>query len=306
MSARTVWCPGESVVTELPAAQPTVCEAGSDVGNKNGIEASNRSSERATVAKIKSKITRRRTLTVDTSAVRNCTSSSEKLDADQCGRGMEPTTYSTIENTGPHASTTRLLSDLMECNEPVLSKNTDFHGWLHNDPLLHWRNIFLPKLEHPTNKNVKDCYRTRKQRNQEFVFQHYKDVSEYMNYYRKHCSLTSQSVPSLKESSAQHQKPKSKRPSTQAAVFCTIDNGGAAQQEHSKDNKRASKTANGAQRQRQLPKNSKLMELENKLNLTASVVLSSKPFPVVPKPTSPSTESTTKTLCGSSSSEKLV
>lgn len=304
MSAKKIWCPGESVVAELPAAQPTVSEAGSDVDSKNSIEASS-SSAGATVAKIKPKITRRRIPTVDISAIRNCTSSSEKLDADQCGRGMESATYSTIENTGPPVSTTRLLSDLMQCSEPIPSKDIDFHGWLHNDPLLHWRSIFLPKLEYPINKNGKDNHRTRRQRNQEFVFQHYKDISEYMNYYRKHFSLTSQSVPSLKESSAKHQKPKSKRPLTQA-TFRTIDNSGAAQQEHSKDNKEPSKTTNGTQHQ-QSSKNSKLVELENQLNLMASVLHSSKPFPVVPKPTPPSIvnkECTSIVFCGSNNSEK--
>ena len=312
MSAKEIWYPSESIVTELPAAQPTVSEAGSDAGSKNSVGASNSNGAGATLGKSKPKITRRRIPTVDTNTLRNdSTSSNEKLDTDQSGRGNAPTTYSTIEDTRSHASTNTLLSNLMQHAEPVLSKDINFHGWLNCDPLLQWRNIFLPKLEQPTTKHVKDNHRTRRNRSEEFVFQHYKDVSEYMNYYRKHCCMTSLSVPSLK----QHQKPKPKekstgkqgkkstRPSTQG-VFRTIDDSGADKQEHasSADNKHT------IQHQQQSPK---LAELENRLNLTASVISPSNPLPLVPRPTPPSIvnrESTSIVLCGSgsSSSEKSV
>ena len=308
MSARIIWYPSESLVTEVPAAQPTVSEAGSDGGSKNGIEASSSGGAGSTLAKSKPKIIRRRIPTVDTSNIRNdCTDSNEKLDANQCGRGITHTTYSTIENSGAHACTQTLVSNLMQYDESVSSKDTDFHGWLHNDPILQWRNIFLPKLEHPTNKSVKENHRTRRHRSEEYIFQHYKDTSEYMNYYRKHCCLTSLSVPSLKK---QHQKSKPKenskqdkkstRPATRG-VFHTIDDGGAGQ----KDNLTDKQAANNH------PHNPKLAELENRLNLTASVVFPSKPLPLVPKPTPPSIvnrESTSIILCGSGSSscEKLV
>ena len=314
MSAKEVWYPGESIVTELPSAQPTVSEAGSDVGSKGSFESSDVNGAGATVAKSKPKITRRRIPTVDTNSLRNdSTSSDEKIDSNQCGRGNVPTTYSTIEDTGSRASTKTLLSNLMQHDEPVVSKNSSFHGWLHSDPLLEWRHIFLPKLEHHTNKNTKDSHRTRRHRSEEFIFQHYKDISEYMNYYRKHCCLTSLSVPSLKQPH-QHQKPKPKekstgkqdkrsnRPSTQG-VFRTIDDSEADKEEcGSANNKQAS------QHRQQSPK---LAELENRLNLTASVVSPSNPLPLVPRPTPPSIvnrESTSIVLCGSgsSSSERLV
>ena len=324
MSAKKIWCPNESIVIELPAAQPTVSETGSDAGSKNSVEASI-SGAGATLAKSKPKITRRRIPTVDTNTLRNdSTSSNENLDtAGQCGRGNVPTTYSTIEDTGSRASTNTLLSNLMQQTEPVPSKDTNFHGWLDSDPLLQWRNIFLPKLEQHTNKNVKDSHRTRRHQSEEFVFQHYKDTSEYMNYYRKHCCLTSLSVPSLKQPH-QHQKPKPKekstgkqdkksglglRPSTRG-VFRTVDDSGADKQEcGSTDNKQT--TGNAIQHQQQSSQNPKLAELENRLNLTASVVSPSNPLPVVPRPTPPSIvnrESTSIVLCGSgsSSSEKLV
>lgn len=315
MSAKEVWYPDESIVTELPSAKPTVSEAGSDIGSKGSVESSNVSGAGATVAKTKPKITRRRIPTVDTSTLCNdSTSSNEKIDTNQCGRGNAPATYSTIEDTGSHASTNALLSNLMRHAKPVLSKDSSFHGWLHNDPLLEWRHIFLPKLEHQVNKNPKDNHRIRRHRSEEFVFQHCKDVSEYMNHYRKHCCLTLLSaVPTLKQPH-QHQKPKPKekstgkqekrsnRPSTRG-VFRTIDDSEADKQEHDSAN---NKQAN--QHRQQSPK---LAELENRLNLTASVVSPSKPLPLVPRPTPPSIvnrESTSIVLCGSgsSSSEKLV
>lgn len=321
MSIRKLWCPSESLVTELPASQPTVSEAGSDLGRRNGVEANSGNGAGATLSKTKPKITRRRTPTVDTSAIHNdSTNSNEKLDTEQCGRGMTSTTYATIENAG-RASAKTLVSNLMQRSEPVLSKETDFHGWLHHDPLLQWRNIFLSKSaeQHAsTSRTVKDNHRTRRHRSEEFVFRHYKDTSEYMKYYRKHCCLTSLSVPSLPRSS-QYQKSKPKpvkskqekeptRPSTRA-VFRTINDSGANQQEHSTDSKQASiGAANGIHCYQQSPK---LAELENRLNLTASVMSPSTPLPLVPRPTPPSIvnrESTSIVLCGSgsSSSEKLV
>ena len=307
MSAKEVWYPSESIVTELPDAQPAVSEA---VGRKGSVNASGAG---ATLAKSKPKITRRRIPTVDTNTLRNdSTSSDEKIDINQCGRGNASITYSTIEDTGSHASTNTLLSNLMKHAEPVLSKDSNFHGWLHSDPLLEWRHIFLPKLEHHANKNAKDNHQTRRHQSEEFVFQHCKDISEYMNYYRKHCCLTSLSVPSLRQS-RQHQKPKPKekstgkqdkkpnRPSTRG-VFRTIDEAADKEEHGSANIKQAS------QHQQQSPK---LAELENRLNLTASVVSPSKPLPLVPRPTPPSIvnrESTSIVLCGSgsSSSEKLV
>ena len=304
MSAKKIWYPSESVVAELPGAHPTIPESGSNGDNRSNTEISNASGSGATLAKSKQKITRRRTPTVDTNTLRNdCTSSEERLETDQCGRGTAPTTYSTIEDTGPRASIKTLLSNLMQYEEPILCKDTNFHGWLHNDPILQWRNIFLPKLQHPMNKNVKENNRTRRHRSEEFIFQHYKDISEYMNYYRRHCCLTSLSVPSLKQP-RQHQKPKtntgkqdkkSMRPSTRG-VFRIIDD----QQEcGSTENKQSS------------PQNPRLVELEYRLNLTASVVSSSKSLPIVARPTPPSIvnrESTSIVLCGSgsSSSEKYT
>lgn len=310
MSARRIWYPSESLVAELPAAQPTASEAGSDAGSKNNIGASNgsTSSSGATVAKTKAKITRRRTLTVDTNSTRS--DSTEKLDKDRCGRGTETTTYSTIENTRTCASTKTLISNLMQCDKPVLSKDSDFQGWLQSDPLLQWRSIFLPKLEHATNRNVKENYRARKHRSEEFVFKHYKDISEYMHYYRKHCSMTSLSVLSLKQSCPlkPNEKPKQDRKSTRPStrgVFRTVDDGEANQQQSLTENKpQPSVPAQNS--------NPKLAELENRLNLTASIAVStSKPLPIMPRPTPPSIvnrESTSIILCGSgnSSSEKLV
>ena len=300
MSARQIWYPNESIVIELPAAQATDSGAGSDVGTKNSADASNSStSDGAKLTKGKPKITRRRTPTVDTSNIRNeSTSSYEKLDSDPCGRGTAETTYSTIENTGARSSTKTLLSNLMQCDEPAPAKRSDFHGWLDNDPTLQWRNIFMPKLEHPTpSKLTKEHHRTRKHRSEEFIFQHYKDISEYMNYYRKHCCLTSLSVPSLnqpyqskpKENSRQDRK--LTRPSTQG-VFRTIN-----------DNSTTENKQGSTRRQ-----NPRLAELENTTGSTSSP---SKPLPFVPRPSPASIvnrESTSIILCGSasSSSERLV
>ena len=306
MSARKIWCPSESIVAELPPAQPTASEA---IDRKNDVEANSNSGAGATLAKTKPKIIRRRTPTVDVNSTCNCTSSNdnENFDTDQCGRGTSPTaTYSTIENTGPRANTKTLVSNLMQRDKPVPSKGTDFHGWLYTDPVLHWRNIFIPKLEHASNRNAKNSRHTRRHRSEEFVFQHYKDISEYMNYYRKHCSLTSLSVPSLKQQSQQKTKDKFKqdkgrkskqdrgltRPST-TAVFRTVDDSGADQKQQSMDKNRQ---ANRIDHQQQIPK---LAELENRLNLTASIL--------VRRPTPPSIvnkESTSIILCGSNSSEK--
>ena len=296
MSARKTWYPYESIVIELLAAQATDSGAGSDAGTKNSADASNSSSigDEAKPAKSKPKITRRKMPTVDTSHIRNeSTSSNEKLDTDQCGRGTVETTYSTIENTA-RPSTKTLLSNLMQCDEPATSKDSDFHGWLDNEPILQWRNIFMPKLEHPTNKTAKDHHRTRRHKSEEYIFQHYKDISEYMKYYRKHCCLTSLSVPSLNQP-CQHPKPKenskqdrkSTRPSTRG-VFRTI----------SDDNSQGST----------IHHNPKLVGPEN---TTTSINSPSKPLPLVRRPTPASIvnrESTSIVLCGSasSSSEKLV
>ena len=314
MSARQIWYPGESIVIELSGTHPAASENKSDGGSKNlskNMEASDCSGASATLAKSKQKITRRRTPTVDTYNLRsNCTSSKEKLDSDESGRGMEPTNYSTIEDTG-HASIMTLLSNLMQCAQPVQAKDTIFHGWLHSDPLLQWRNIFLPKLEQSSSKNVRDNHRTRRHRSEEFVFHHCKDISEYMKYYRKHCCLTSLSVAALKQPGPKPSgKPnkKSMRPLTRG-VFRTVDDSTAYKQEQSSTGKKEATSDNSIQEQHQNPK---LAELENRLNLTASVVFSpSRPLPLVPRPTPPSIvnrESTSIVLCGSgsSSSEKLV
>ena len=310
MSARKIWYPGESIVIELSGTQPTASESRSDGGSKN-MEASDCSGASATLARSKQKIARRRTPTVDTNNLRsNCTSSKEKLDTDECGRGMELVNYSTIEDTG-HASTMTLLSNLMQRAQPALSKDTNFHGWLPSDSLLQWRNIFLPKLEQSNCKNIKDTNRTRRHRSEEFVFHHCKDISEYMKYYRKHCCLTSLSVPSLKrhgQKSTSKQDMKSMRQSTRG-VFRTIDDSATNKQEQSSIDKKEATLDNSSQEQHQNPR---LAELESKLNLTASVIsFPSRPLPLVPKPTPPSIvnrESTSIVLCGSGSSscEKLV
>ena len=302
MSARTNWYPNESIVIELLAAQATDSEAGSDAETKLSVDTSNSNiSDGAKLAKSKSKITRRKTPTVDISNIPSeSTSSKEKLDTDQCGRGTAETTYSTIENTA-RPSTNTLLSNLMQCNEPATSKGSDFHGWLDNEPILQWRNIFMPKLEHPTNKNAKEHHRTRRHKSEEYIFQHHKDISEYMKYYRKHCCLTSLSVPSLNQP-CQHPKPilkenskqdrKSTRPSTRGVFHTITDDNSTA------DNKRGSTTH----------QNTKLAGQEN---TTASVNSPSRPLPLVRRPTPASIvnrESTSIVLCGSgsSSSEKLV
>lgn len=285
MSARQIWYPNESIVIELPAAQATDSGAGSDVGTKNSADANDCStSDGAKLAKGKPKITRRRTPTVDTSNIRNeSTSSYEKLDSDPCGRGTAETTYSTIENTGARSSTKTLLSNLMQCDEPAPAKRSDFHGWLDNDPTLQWRNIFMPKLEHPTpSKITKEHHRTRKHRSEEFTFQHYKDISEYMNYYRKHCCLTSLSVPSLNQPYQSKPKENSRQ-----------------------DRKLTRPSTQGGFTRRQNPR---LAELEN---TTGSTISPSKPLPLVPRPSPASIvnrESTSIILCGSasSSSERLV
>jgi len=320
MSARNIWCPSDSVVKDLPAPQATQPTS----GISNGTDVRKPGTEPASLAtplKVKPKITRRRTPTVDTSATRVVTTGGnccEKQQAVEGGRGIMPSTYATIENSGTYSDVKYIVSNLIQCTKCPKSLEGDFYGWLQNDPTLHWNNIFMPRSEYSGGKTVKESTRTRRQQSEEYVFHHYEDISDYMRYYRNHCMLTSLSSRSQKHSRRKNKqeqtkveetnKQEDKGPTTRLqtqGVYRTIDKD-EQNQRNSSD-----RPVNGLPQQQIFSNahSSKLVELESRLNLRASVLSPSKPFTLVPKPTPPSIvnkESSSIILCGTNSNERLV
>ena len=323
MSARIIWCPSDSVVKDLPA--PQVTQPTSGISNETEVRKlpGTEPASLATPGRVKPRITRRRTPTVDTSVTRVTTNSGnnyccEKQKAEEGGRGIVLSTYATIENPGACRDVQCIVSSLIQCKKCSQSLEGDFHGWLQNDPALHWNNIFMPKSEHSGGKTVKESARTRRQQSEEYIFHHYKDTSEYMRYYRNHCMLTSssnmslrhsrrknkQEQPKVEEPTKQEDKGYTTRPQTQG-VYRTIDK----DEQHQKSS--SDRPVNGVYQQQifSSARTSKLAELESRLNLRASVLSPSKPFTLVPKPTPPSIvnkESSSIILCGTNSDERLV
>ena len=322
MSARNIWCPSESVVRDLPAPQATQPTGGISSG-ADVRKPLTEPAYLATPVKAKPKIVRRRTPTVDTNVTRVATTGGnycEKQQAEEGGRGIVPSTYATIENSGTCRDMKCIVSSLLQCRGCSQSLEGDFHGWLQNDPTLHWNSIFMSKSEYSSGKTVKESTRTRRQQSEEYIFYHYENISDYMRYYRKHCMLTSlsntslrhsrwrnkQERPKLEETTKQEDKGPTTRPQTQAqGVYRTIDKDEQYQRTTS------DRPVNGLYQQQIFSSTHtlRLAELENRLNLRASVLSPSKPFTLVPKPTPPSIvnkESSSIILCGTGSNEKLV
>lgn len=320
MSTRNTWCPSESVVRDLPAPQATQPNGGiSVVTNVN--EPAAQTASLATPVKAKPKIIRRRIPTVDTNVSSGATSDNkdcEKQPAEEGGCGIMPSTYTTIENSGTCRDVKCIISTLMQHREHSKSLEGDFHGWLRNDPTLHWNNIFMPKSEHSSSsKAAKE--KTKRQQSEEYIFHHCKDISEYMKYYRNHCMLTSLSNMSLKHSRRKNkqERPKveeatnDKEPATVRAqtqgVYHIIDKD---EQYQNSTPDRPISSVNGPYKHQQVfsTHSSKLAELENRLNLRASVLSPPKPFTLIPKPTPPSIvnkESSSIVLCGTNN-ERLA